>query len=121
LHLKALPGKMAFDQEVLTVSAGKSVSLLFDNSDQMPHNIVVVKPGNTEKVGTAADGMASLADGYEKQFVPDMPEVLFATPLVNAGETYQLDFAAPDAPGDYPFICTFPGHWRIMQGILKVQ
>lgn len=121
LHLKALPGKMAFDQEVLTAPAGKSVSLLFDNSDQMPHNIVVVKPGSKEKVGTAADGMASLADGYERQFVPDMPEVLFATPLVNAGDTYQLDFVTPETPGEYPFICTFPGHWRIMQGVLNVE
>ncbi|MEC3878370.1 PVC-type heme-binding CxxCH protein [Parapedobacter sp. 10938] len=121
IRLKALPGKMAFDQETLTVPAGKSVSLLFDNSDQMPHNVVVVKPGNLEKVGVAADAMARLPDGYERQFIPDMPEVLFATPLVNAGEAYQLDFVAPETPGDYPFICTFPGHWQIMQGVLTVN
>ncbi|MGV3762869.1 PVC-type heme-binding CxxCH protein [Parapedobacter sp.] len=121
IHLKALPGKMAFDRDTLTATRGKSVSLLFDNSDQMPHNIVVAKPGTLEKVGTAADAMAGLPDGYERHFVPDMPEVLSATPLVNAGETYQLDFVAPDAPGDYPFICTFPGHWRVMQGVLVVN
>ena len=121
IRLKALPGKMAFDQEALTVPAGKTVSLLFDNSDQMPHNIVVATPGSQEKVGTAADAMASLPDGYERQFIPDIPEVLFATPLVNAGEKYQLDFVAPNTPGDYPFICTFPGHWRMMQGVLTVE
>ncbi len=121
IRLKALPGKMAFDQGTLTVPHGKSVSLLFDNSDQMPHNIVVAKPGSLEKVGAAADAMASLPDGYERQFIPDIPEVLFATPLVNAGETYQLDFVAPDTPGNYPFICTFPGHWRIMRGVLTVN
>lgn len=120
LHLKALPGKMAFDREVLNAPAGKSVSIVFDNSDQMPHNIVIVKPGSKEKVGIAADNMSTLEDGYERQFIPEMPEVLFATPLVNAGETYQLDFMAPDVPGDYPFICTFPGHWRIMQGVLTI-
>ena len=54
--------------------------------------------------------MASLKDGYDKHFIPDMPEVLFATSLVNAGETYRLDFVAPKVPDDYPFICTFPGH-----------
>src|SRR3546814_17722846 len=96
---------MAFDQEALTVPAGKTVSLLFDNSDQMPHNIVVATPGSQEKVGTAADAMASLPDGYERQFIPDIPEVLFATQLVNAGEKYRLDFVAPNTPGDYPFIC----------------
>lgn len=121
LEIKALPGQMVFDKEVLTVQAGKSVSLLFDNSDQMPHNIVWVKPGAMEKVGKAADAMAALPDGYERQFIPDMPEVLFATPLVNAGEVYQLDFTAPDQPGEYPFICTFPGHWRIMKGVLVVE
>src|SRR5690606_19648205 len=62
VHLTALPGKMAFDQETLTVTTGKSVSLIFENNDQMAHNIVVVKPGAEEKVGTAADGMAGLPD-----------------------------------------------------------
>ncbi|MGK6350986.1 PVC-type heme-binding CxxCH protein [Parapedobacter sp. DT-150] len=120
VNIAALPGKMVFDKEVLTVPAGKSVSLIFDNRDQMAHNIVIVKPGSEEKVGTAADGMAGLPDGYEKHFVPDMPEVLFATPLVNADETFQLNFTAPEKPGDYPFICTFPGHWRMMKGVIKV-
>jgi len=31
-----------------------------------------------------------------------------------------LRFTAPDKPGEYPYICTFPGHWRIMQGVMKV-
>jgi azurin len=26
----------------------------------------------------------------------------------------------PDQAGDYPFVCTFPGHWRLMTGIMKV-
>jgi azurin len=47
--------------------------------------------------------------------------VLFATPLVNGGTTFQLDFKAPDKPGEYAFICSFPGHWRMMKGILKVE
>ncbi len=121
VNISALPGKMVFDKEVLTIVAGKSTSLVFENRDQMAHNIVIVKPGSEEKIGTAADGMAGLPDGYEKHFVPDMPEVLFYTPLINAGETFQLNFTAPDQPGDYPFICTFPGHWRIMSGVMHVK
>lgn len=120
VHVTALPGKMAFDKEVLTVTAGKTVSLIFENNDQMAHNIVIVKPGSEEKVGTAADGMAGLPDGYEKNFIPKMPEVLFYTPLVSAAETFQLNFTAPDKPGDYPFLCTFPGHWRVMKGVMRV-
>lgn len=121
LQLSAPPGKMIFDQEVLDVPAGKAVSLIFSNDDQMAHNIVIGVPGSLEKIGTAADEMSVLPDAYDKHFVPDIPEVLHATPLVNAGETYQLDFVAPAEPGEYPYICTFPGHWRIMRGVLIVN
>jgi azurin len=71
-------------------------------------------------VGKAADAMASLKDGYERNFVPNIPEVLFSTPLVSAGKSFQLDFKTPVKPGDYPFICSFPGHWRVMKGVLQV-
>ena len=84
------------------------------------HNVVIIKPGSTEKVGNAADVMAKLEDGYKRNFVPNIPEVLFSTPLVDGGKSFSLEFKAPDEDGDYPFICTFPGHWRIMQGVIKV-
>jgi azurin len=64
--------------------------------------------------------MAAQKDGYEKSFVPQMPEVLFATPLVSSGKNFRLDFTVPDKPGDYPFICSFPGHWQTMRGVIKV-
>ena len=120
IKLSTLPAKMLFDKENITVSAGRAVSIVFENPDLMPHNVVIVKPGTAEKVGDAADAMAKLKDGFEKNFIPDMPEVLFSTPLVNTGKTFQLNFKAPKEPGDYPFICSFPGHWRVMKGILKV-
>jgi azurin len=34
--------------------------------------------------------------------------------------SHTLRFFAPDEPGDYPYICTFPGHWRVMKGVMKV-
>ena len=120
VRLAAVPAKMLFDQDTIRIQTGRYVSLFFENPDLMPHNVVILKPESVEKVGQAADAMATLKDGFEKNFVPTMPEVLFATPLVNAGQNYRLDFKAPTAPGDYPFICSFPGHWRVMKGILKV-
>jgi azurin len=120
VKLAAVPAKMIFDQESITVVAGRSVSLLFENPDMMPHNVVIVQPGSAQKVGEAADAMASLKDGFEKHFVPDLPEVLFATPLVNKDQSFRLEFTAPEIPGEYPFICSFPGHWRVMKGVLKV-
>lgn len=121
IRLVAVEAKMAFDKQQIVVPAGKPVSLLFDNADLMPHNVVIVKPGSAETIGEAADEMSAQKDGFEKGFVPASPNVLFATPLVNAGKSYRLLFKAPTEPGDHPFICSFPGHWRVMQGVLRVQ
>jgi azurin len=120
IQLTAVPAKMLFDKSTFTVPAGKQVSLVFKNSDDMAHNVVITRPGNMEKVGKAAEAMAMLKDGYEKNFVPKIPEVLFATPLVNGGKSFTLDFTAPARPGEYPFICSFPGHWQMMKGVMKV-
>jgi len=120
VNLSAIPGKMLFDKSTITIPAGKSISLIFENRDQMAHNVVIIIPGSTEKVGKAADDMAGLKDGYERNFVPDITEVVVATPLVAAGKTFQLNFKAPKEPGKYPFICSFPGHWRVMQGVINV-
>lgn len=117
--LSTVPHKMNFDKTILSVAAGKTISLVFKNPDEMVHNLVIVKPGSAEKVGKAADHMAGEKDGYEKNFVPRLSEVLFATPLVASGGTYQLELNFPE-PGDYPFLCTFPGHWQIMKGIIRV-
>ncbi|MGV8878675.1 MAG: PVC-type heme-binding CxxCH protein [Sphingobacteriaceae bacterium] len=120
VNLTAVPAKMLFNKGLITVKAGSQVSLVFENADQMAHNVVIAKPGTLEKVGHAAEAMASQKDGYEKNFVPEIPEVLFATPLINGGKTFKLDFTAPTVPGEYPFLCSFPGHWQMMKGILKV-
>ena len=120
ITLRAVEAKMAFDKKSLVVPAGKPISLVFDNPDLMPHNVVFVKPGSAERVGNAADAMASLPDGFEKNFIPVSSDVLFATPLVNPGKSFRLTFNAPTEPGEYPFLCSFPGHWRVMQGVLIV-
>lgn len=120
IRLSTLPGKMLFDKKIITVTAGSRIALILENPDPMSHNVVIVKPGTAEKVGNAAEAMANRKDGFEKNFVPNIPEVLFATPLVNRDKQFQLNFKTPVKPGDYPFMCTFPGHWRVMNGILKV-
>jgi azurin len=40
--------------------------------------------------------------------------------LINPGKNYTITFKVPATPGDYPYLCTFPGHWRTMNGILRV-
>ena len=120
IHMKTIENEMKFDITEFVVEAGQEVELILDNVDFMQHNLVIVEPGAKDKVGAAADKLAMDANGSNQNYVPRMPEVLFATALVNPEETVTLRFTAPSKPGEYPYICTFPGHWRIMQGVMKV-
>ena len=103
------------------VRAGETVVIELVNKDEMPHNLVVGKEGALETVGLAADRMVALPDAFAKNFVPATPEVLYAIRLLQPGETVQARFTAPAQPGNYPFICTFPAHWRTMNGIIEVR
>ncbi|MEX2235512.1 MAG: PVC-type heme-binding CxxCH protein [Cyclobacteriaceae bacterium] len=120
ITIKALENEMKYDIKNFTVEAGKPVQIIFVNPDFMQHNLVITKPGTMETVGKAADKIASDPKGAAMHYVPDMPEVLFNTPLINPQETVKLEFIAPEQPGDYPYVCTFPGHWSIMNGVMKV-
>ena len=111
---------MQFNKTLITATAGSVVQIVFQNPDHMQHNLVLIKPKTTEKVGAAADELARDPNGAKLNYVPRIQEVLQATPLVNPGGKFTLTFTVPAVPGDYPFVCTFPGHWRIMKGIMRV-
>ena len=55
------------------------------------------------------------------QTSPDSPNVLVASRLLNAGESTLVTFDAPTEPGEYPFVCSFPGHWVTMRGVLRIE
>ena len=61
------------------------------------------------------------ADGFDLQWRPDHPAILHATKMLNQGETQELSFLAPAKPGEYPYVCTFPGHHILMRGVMKVE
>lgn len=119
--LKTVQHEMKFAKEELRVKAGIVLELVLDNIDFMQHNFLLLTPGSTDKVGDAADKLAESPDGLRLQYIPDVPEVLYATPLVNPNQKFSLKFRVPDVPGKYPYICSYPGHWRIMKGILIVE
>lgn len=120
LVVRPVHDAIQFDRAELTVIAGLPVELLFDNTDIMPHNLVVTAPGALATVGRAAEAMAADPTAQERAFVPDLPEVLHATGLLSPGDAETLRFDAPTEPGRYPFVCTFPGHWTRMNGVLHV-
>ncbi|HEX5667198.1 MAG TPA: PVC-type heme-binding CxxCH protein, partial [Chitinophagaceae bacterium] len=118
--LKVVKDVMKYDKELITAKAGTTIQIVFENPDFMQHNLLLIKPNTLNKVGAAADKLAQDPNGAKMNYVPNMPEVLKATPLINPGGKYTLTIKLPDVPGDYPYVCTFPGHWRLMNGILRV-
>jgi len=121
LELGVTPNVLEFDTEELRAGAGQTVRIVFTNTDNMEHNLLILQPGSLQDIGTMADRMITSPDGREQQFVPDSPDVLANTPILDPGEQYELILSVPDQPGEYPFVCTIPGHWRSMQGILIVE
>ena len=120
ITIKTIKEAMKYDIRSFTVKAGQTVEIIFENVDAMQHNMVITKPNMLSKVGQAGDKMMKDPKGAEKNYVPSIPEVLFSTPLINPGKSYKLTFKAPATTGDYPYVCTFPGHWTLMNGIMKV-
>ena len=118
--VRPVPHKMAFDRTKIFVEAGKPVEIVLENADIMPHNLLITAPGAMVEVGEMAEQMATQPDAFAKHFVPDTPKVLHATKLLQPRQTDRLQFNAPKQTGEYPFVCTFPGHWRTMYGTLHV-
>lgn len=118
--VRAIPEQMLYDKTLIVVEAGKPVAIMLINDDAMPHNLIVVAPGAMEEIGTAAEKMPPEPDAHGRHYIPESPKVLHATKLVEPGQQTKLSFTAPEVPGDYQYVCTFPGHWRRMNGTLAV-
>jgi uncharacterized protein len=121
IRLSVKSGEMQFDKTELTVAPGQLVEIVFSNPDTMQHNVVVGQPDSLQAIGQAADDLARTPNGPALQYVPQIPQILFSTKLVEPGETVTVQFKAPSEPGEYPYVCTFPGHWRVMNGLLNVR
>jgi len=112
--------RMSYDQDTIAVGAGKPVEFVFENSDLMPHNFVILKSGALEEVGLLGEATAQQPDAAKRDFVPDSPFVLLGSKLLQPRTSQKLSFTAPTEPGVYPYVCTYPGHWRRMYGALYV-
>jgi azurin len=121
VKIKSLREMMQYDLKSFTVSAGKTVEIVFENPDAMQHNLLIGKPKSLEKIGKAADKMITDPEAAANHYIPNIPEVLFSTPLIQPNQTAKLKFTAPTKPGEYPYVCTFPGHWRLMNGTMMVK
>jgi azurin len=118
LTVGTIPG-MKYDVTELEVKAGSKVKLVFNNlDDDMTHNLVIVEPGTADEVGLAAFSLGVKAS--QMSYVPNNNKVLFHTTLLQPESSQTIYFTAPAKPGNYSFVCTYPGHHTLMRGILKV-
>jgi azurin len=120
VSISTVPEQMLFDLKWFAVEAGKPVQIVLTNPDAMQHNMVVGAPRSVQEIGTAAATLPPPSDPQARAYVPDSPLVLQATRLLSGGETERLNFTAPDKPGEYVYLCTFPGHWIRMYGVMLV-
>lgn len=121
LKTTCVPGKMSWDPKEFTVAPNSIVAIEMTNPDSMQHNLLVCAPGSLSEIGVAADKLGEGAIGKRREYVPDSPKVLEIMGLTAPNTTGVLWFIAPAKPGTYPLVCTYPGHWRMMNGKLKVQ
>lgn len=111
---------LAYDTKTISAKAGQKIKLTFTNTHPtlpQPHNIVIGKLGTKDKMMAIAMGAMTLVD---KGYIPDSPDILAHTKLLQPGSSETIEFTVP-AAGEYPFFCTFPGHVAIMNGTLTAQ
>lgn len=119
IKIGTLHSDIRFDKEVLEVQTGQKVKIVFTNTSEMPHNIVILKKrASTKKVGDKALMMG--AQGLETGYIPKTDLILHHTNIVMPGKTEVLYFKAPDEKCVLPYLCTIPGHYMKMVGKLYI-
>ena len=98
------------------------VAAIYESPDATPHNLLLVQSGSEDTIGNAANEMAKLPDAFEKMdFIPKSDQILHATKMLKQNQAETLRFHAPKQPGRYPYICSFPGHYLVMRGVMVVE
>ncbi len=117
VQMGAIPHQLKYNLDRFEVGAGQPVKLTFTNTDIIPHNLLIVQPGSKAEIGNQAIAMG--IDAIKK--APENDKILQGTAMLDAGASETLTFTAPGEPGDYEFVCTFPGHWTVMNGVMRVK
>lgn len=116
--------RMKYNLEAFTVPAGGKVKLVLSNQGKMPkaamgHNVVFLSADADEgKFATAA------AAARDNDYIPaDLEDQMLAhTKLLGPGESDTIEFTAPEEPGEYVFLCSFPAHmYAGMRGVMTVE
>lgn len=115
---------MRFSVDKIVVKPGEKVTIKLVNNTKLPaaamsHNLVVLKQDADPEAFDKAAMQAKDSD-----YIPESKsdEIIAHTGLVGGGESDTITFTAPSEAGDYPYICSFPGHFAAgMKGKLVVE
>ena len=119
--IQPVGNEMKYETASFTVRAGQELTLVFENtatSPAMTHNVVVLSSNDDATANRV--GQAALQAGEANEYIPEDDAILAYTPLAKPGETVEVTFTVPEKPGEYRYLCTFPGHYVVMQGTMKV-
>ena len=108
---------LSFEPRDLRMKSGERVVIRYKNASDMAHNLVIVNSeADINPVGIAA------ISAQQDEFIPpsEKDRILAASRLAYPGDTVLVEFIAP-GPGVYPYICTFSGHFTLMQGRITVE
>ena len=122
ITISTLPSKMAYDTALVRVRPGAKIRLKLKNPDDLEHNLVLIQSDPRDPHGDRFAGQCLElgALGPKLAWTPDSPRVLAKSGMVGPDKESEMYFEAPREPGDYLYLCTFPGHSKLMRGILKV-
>ncbi len=121
-EIKIEAGKnLSYSVRQLRVTAGEPIGLTLSNPDVVPHNWALVQPDTLSRVGNEANRLIGDPEALIRQYVPQSSDVICYTDIVEPQDQATIYFNAPKTPGRYPFLCTFPGHWMVMNGELIVE
>ncbi|MDA1044146.1 MAG: azurin [Verrucomicrobia bacterium] len=114
--------QMQFDKKAFEVKVGDTITLTLKNVGVLPivamgHNLVMLKSG--EEIAPFA--IAAMSAKEQDYIPPAMTDKIIAhTRLLGPGEEDVITFTAP-AAGEYKYLCTFPGHFAVMNGVMTVK
>jgi azurin len=115
---------MKFDVSTISVAPGETIKVVLTNHMTLPkevmgHNWVLLAAG-TDPTAFAAAAAPEVANGYIPAKMKD--KVLANIGVLGPKESGEVVFTAPSQPGNYPFLCSFPGHFLTgMKGTLVVK
>ena len=110
---KKLEGKIGVPMEITVKHTGKIPKA------SMSHNLVILQPGSMVAAVSAKCSQAK-ENNYIATDAETKSAIVAFAPQLGPGESHVIKFT-PKAAGDYPFLCTFPGHFGEMNGVISVK